>query len=419
MQLSLVGINHQTAPIAIREKAAINYEKLSDALLLLRSYIPKGIILSTCNRTELYAIDSNECNAEKVCMEFLKSRIDVSNKDLPRHIYVYKDREAIEHLFRVAGGLESMIVGEFEILGQVNQALDIAEKVEMVNLPLRQFFQSAIQTGRRIRTETEISKNALSISSVAVDYAADIIGDLAKCKVLVIGTGEAGRLVAKIARERGTSRIIIAGRTEERASAIATPFNGIPVSLDNLADELINTNMVVTCAGAPHRILDVQQVEKVMKRRPQLPLVIIDIALPRNVAPEVGQIQNVFLHNIDDLTKVTHLNRRRREAEIIQAEEIIKIETDKFLSRWQLLDTRSMVSALMSKAEEIRLAQLHKTLKKLRPLSDEEHERLDSMTRSIVSKILKDPIHYIKANKNNNQAEVVKELFQLYMEEHP
>lgn len=418
MQLSLVGINHQTAPLAIREKVAISAERLADSLSLLCSHIPQGVILSTCNRTEIYTNDRDGCRAEKASLDFLKAWANVSDDDLPRYAYVSKDKDAVEHLFRVASGLESMIVGEFEILGQVKQALDVAESMEMVNLPLRQFFQSAIRTGRRVRTETGISKNALSVSSVAVDFAAGIVGDLAKCKMLVIGTGEAGRLVAKVAGERGTSRIVIVSRTSERAIALAAALNGVPIGLDNLADELTNANMVVTCAGAPHRILSVRQVEETMRSRPELPLVIIDIALPRNVEPEVGRIRNVFLYNMDDLTEVSNLNRKQREGEIRQAEEIIRGEIDKFVSWWQLLKVRPTVSALIGRAEQIRLAQLNKTLKKLPPLSDEQSESIEAMTKSIVAKILKDPIQYLKANGNSNHVETVRELFQLNTERH-
>ncbi len=418
MQLSLVGINHQTAPLAIRERVAISAERLCDSLSLLRSHISQGVFLTTCNRTEIYTTDSDGCRAEKASLDFLKAWASVPDDDLLPYAYISKDKDAFEHLFRVAAGLESMIVGEFEVLGQVKQALDVAERVEMVNLPLRQFFQNAIRTGRRVRTETAISKNALSVSSVAVDFAAGIVGDLRRCRMLVIGTGEAGRLVAKVAGERGTSRIVIANRTRERAEALAATLHGTPTDFDNLANELSNANIIVTCAGAPHPILDVSRVEEAMKKRSNLPLVIIDIALPRNVDPEVGRIKNVFLYNIDDLTEVSDLNRKQRGDEIRQAEEIIRAEKDKFVSWWQLLEVRPTVTALMSRAEEIRLGQLNKTLKKLPPLSDEQRESLEAMTKSIVAKILKDPVRYLKANGSSNQVEIVRELFRLNTEGH-
>ncbi len=260
LRFSLVGVNHQTAPITVREKAAISAEKLDDALSLLRSYIPQGVIMSTCNRTEIYAIDSDGVDAQKASLDFLKTRLNVPQTSLPRYLYVAEGRQAAEHLFRVASGLESMIVGEYEVLGQVRQALEVAEKAGMVDLPLRHIFHSAIRAGRMVREGTGISKNALSVSSVAVDLAAHIVGDLKRCRMMVIGAGEAGRLVAKVARERGVSQLVIANRTRERAQALAAALHGIPVGIESLPDELDRANIVVTCAAAPHRILEVQHV---------------------------------------------------------------------------------------------------------------------------------------------------------------
>ncbi len=416
MNVSLVGINHRTTPIAIREKVAISAEKFCDSLSLLRHYVPHGIILSTCNRTEVYTMDSHP--AEEAGIDFLNAMTGVSFTDLLPHIYLCKNETAFRYLFRVASGLDSMIVGEFEILGQIGHALEVAEQTKMVNLPLRHIFQSAIRAGRRVREETEISKNALSISSVAVEMATEVVGDLGDCKMLVIGTGEAGRLVAKAAKERGTSRIVIASRTQERASALAVTLGGIPISVNNIAEELSTCNIVVNCTSAPRRILDFHRIEVAMKTRPEFPLVIIDIGVPRNVEPTAGQINNVFLYNIDDFTQISDRNRKQRESEVQKAKEIIATEMVKLTSWWWALEVRPVVSALMRKAEDIRSAQLSKTLKKLRPLSDEERDNLEAMSKSIVTKILRDPIRCLKTNINNNDyAEIVNKLFQLDKEE--
>ncbi len=418
MHVSLVGINHETAPITIREKAAIRAGKLHDSLSLLRSSVSQGIILSTCNRTEVYSIDSYGLNTEETIIKFLKIYLNMPDDDCCQYLYRYTDEVAMEHLFRVTSGLESMIIGEFEILGQVKYALEVAEEMGMVNLQLRHMFQSAIRISRRIREETGISKNALSISSVAVDLAAKYVGDLGNCKMLVIGAGQAGRLVAKAAKDMGTAQILVASRTKERASTLAAITDGIPINLNNSIDELKTCNIVVTCADAPHRMLDVQHVEEVMRNRPELPLVIIDIAVPRNVEPEVKQINNVVLYNIDDLTRISELNRRQREGEIHKAEKIIAAEVAMLASYKQAFKVRPVVSALMMKAEMIRSAQLNKTLKKLQQLSDEEQEWLDAMTKSIVTKILKDPIQFLKTNGDSNQNynDIVCRLFQLDME---
>jgi len=418
MHISLVGINHSTAPITIREKLAITRGRLRDSLSLLCHYVPHGIILSTCNRTEVYTIDSDGFRAEEASINFLKAYLNIPDSDWAQRVYVHKNGAAVEHLFRVASGLDSMIIGEFEILGQVKHALEVAEKARMINLPLRYLLQGAIRTGRRVREETGISKNALSVSSVAVDLAAKIAKEFERCKMLVIGAGEAGRLVAKAAKEKGISQIGVVSRSQETASALAETLGGISVTLNNVVNELSTSHVVVTCSGAPHWILDVRRVEKAMMVRPELPLVIIDIGVPRNVEPEVGQINNVFVYNIDDLTEISNRNRQQREGEIQMAAEIIAAEVDKFISWWQVLEVRPIVNALMKKAEDIRRRQLNKTLSKLCNLSDEERDSLEAMTRSIATKILEDPVSHLKANANNNKdyVEMVRELFQLNIE---
>lgn len=417
MQISLVGINHHTAPVAIRERAAIRAGKLDDSLELLRSYVSPGVILSTCNRTEVYTVTNNDSQARALSLNFLQTHLAIPDNTLQRYTYVLEGEAAVEHLFRIACGLDSMIIGEYEVLGQVRQALEVAEKAKMVSLPLRHLFQNAIRAGRRVREETGISRNALSVSSVAVDLAAKTIGDLESCKMLVIGAGEAGRLAAKAAKDRGVSQITVASRTQKRASTLAMALGGLPISMNDLAEELNTCNLVVACAYAPHYLLDVCQVETAMRHRPELPLVIIDIAVPRNVVPAVAQINNVFLYNIDDLTQISEQNRSQRKGEIEQAAKIIAAEMAEFTAWWQVLEIRPVVSALMKKAEDIRSTQLNKTLKKLRSLSDEERDNLTAMTKSIVTKILQDPINYLKANGNGDYTDMVSELFRLNMEQ--
>jgi glutamyl-tRNA reductase len=415
MHVSLVGVNHNTTPLRFLEKLAITTPQLHDSLLLLRQQVSHGIILSTCNRTEVYAVASDVYPIEQSSINFLKTRADISDDDLLPHIYRHKDETVFEHLFRVASGLDSMIIGEFEVLGQVGRALEAAEKARMVNLPLRNLFRHAIRTGRRVREETLISKNALSVSSVAVDLATRIVGDLSSCKILVVGAGETGRLVAKAAKKRGASQIIVYNRSRERASALAEALGTAMVASGNLMEELSTADIAISCTAAPHIVLKLHQVEKAMSTRPNRPLVIIDIAVPRDVDPEVKLIKNVFLHNIDNLTETSASNRKQREGEIQRALGIIKDEVDKFTSWWQALEVRPLVSAMTKKGENIRRAQLDKTLKKLRALSDEEQDSLEAMTKAIVTKMLNDPIQYLKKNAHNKQdyIQLVNELFQL------
>ncbi len=414
MQLSLIGINHISADINIRETVAVNTTKMQDALTLLRSYMPNGVILSTCNRTEIY-FTCEENRSEKACLEFLKDRAHVDDASLLPCIYSKRNKQAVEHLFRVASGIESMIVGEFEVLGQVKYALVAAEKAGMVNLLLRRVFQSAVRTGRRVRSETSISRNSVSASSIAVDLAEEIIGSLKKCKMLVLGAGEAGRLIVKVARERGTSRILIASRTMERARTLAATMQGIPISLDALQDELKSINLIMTCAGAPHKLLYTAHLREIMKNRPELPLVIIDIAVPRNVESSAGDIENVFLYNIDDLVTRTEHNRDYRENAVEDAACIVNSELEKFSLWWKEYKARPLIRAILGNAEEIRRMQLNRTLKKLPELTEDQYYSLEMMTKAIVNKILKDPVNYLKANGTTDDAyaEIVKQLFHL------
>ncbi|MFC1977076.1 glutamyl-tRNA reductase [Chloroflexota bacterium] len=422
MQVSLVGVNHRTTPVSVREKVAVGVEQLQDCLSLLHNYVPHGLILSTCNRTEVYTTGSDGKLGVEASIKFLKDHSNMSDVSLLRHVYIHQGQAVVEQLFQVACGLDSMIVGEFEVLGQVKHALEVADKAGMVNPLLRNMFQSAIRAGRRVRDKTGISRNALSVSSVAVDLAERAVGDLAGSKIIVIGAGEAGRLVAQVAKERGASQIVVANRTQKRAAPLAKALGGTSVDLNNLGSELRTAHLVITCAGAPHRILDVRRVKEAMRTRPELPLVIIDIAVPRNAESSVGKIGNVFLYDIDDLTELSNQNRQQREGEIQAAMEIIATEVDRFTSWWQALEVEPIVGALMKRADDIRHTQLNKTLRKLRPLSDEERDNLEAMTKSIVARILMEPIDYLKANANGNQdsakdsARIVSELFQLNTE---
>lgn len=415
MHVSVVGVNHNTTPLRFLERLAITTPQLHDSLLLLRQQVSHGIILSTCNRTEVYTVASDAYPIEQSGINFLKTRANISDDDLLSHIYRHKDVTVFEHLFRVASGLDSMVIGEFEVLGQVGRALEAAEKARMVNLPLRNLFRHAIRTGRRVREETLISKNALSISSVAVDLATRIVGDLSSCKILVIGAGETGRLVAKAAKDRGASQLIVYNRSRERASALAEALGTATVATGNLMEELSTADIAISCTAAPHIVLKLQQVQKAMSTRPDCPLVIIDIAVPRDVDPEVKLIKNVFLYNIDNFTETSALNRKQREGEIQKAKGIIKDEVARFTTWWQTLEVRSVVSAMTKKSEDIRRAQLEKTLKKLRALSEEEQDSLEAMTKAIVTKMLNDPIQYLKKNPRNKQdyIQMVNELFQL------
>jgi len=413
MYFNLTGINHHTAPIEAREKAAVNAEALPAALLRLRQYAPHSIILSTCNRTEIYASGIPAADTAGACTRYLKDALKVPDDSLSTYIYTLSGEALFRHLCNVACGLDSMVIGEYEVLGQVKQALTAAEKAGMVDLPLRHLFHSAIRTGRRAREETDISKNALSISSIAVNKALDIVPDIKRAKIIVIGAGEAGRLALRIARSRDISNMVVVSRTHQRAIGLAEQYGARPVSPALLINEMRDADIVITCAASPHPVLRCKQVSEAVSRRPGLPMVILDIAMPRNVEPAVRDIPVVHLYNIDDLNDIAGEHRLERETEVKAVERIIGEEVALLMKWWQSYNARPVIKSLMKRAEQIRSEQYSRSLKKLPALTGGERQAIDLLTRSIVDKILREPIMFLKSGDGADGSEVIRRLFGL------
>jgi len=415
MQVCVVGVNYRTTPVVIRGRLAIGTSQLQDALLSLHNYVHQGIILCTCNRTEVYTVVEEGAPSESATIDFLSARANLSPTELRQHVYVYHGEAAVKHLFRVAAGLDSMIIGEFEILGQVRRALEEAEKSGLAGLPLLSLLRYAVRVGRRVRTETDISKSALSVSSAAVDFAARVVGDIKRCKIVVIGAGEAGKLVAKASRQRGASQIVVVSRSREKGIELAEMLHGKWVAMENLEEQLAACDIAISCTGAPHTVLKLETVQSVMSLHPEHPLVIIDIAVPPDVESGVKQVSNVFLYDIDELTKICDSNYNQRMDEIHTATEVVDDELERFMSDWQELEVRPIIAALVEKAEGIRQAQLGLTLKKLPQLSEEELSHLEAMTKAIVNKMLREPIQCLKNghSKREDYIRALSELFRL------
>ena len=412
MEIYVVGANHRTTPVEIRGKFAIGASQLRQASLSLHNYVSQGIILCTCNRTELYILSKNGDLDKAASLKFLNSRANLPEKELKKYVYSYHNEAAIKHILQVAAGLDSMITGEYEILGQVRHALEVAEQTSLVRLPLLELFRSAVRVGRRVRTVTDISKSALSVSSVAVGLATKIKDDIRRCKIVVVGAGEAGKLVAKSCKERGASNVVVVSRSEDKGKALAAMLHGIWVPLKRLKQELISADIVISCSGAPHSILKQALVKDVMDTRPSHPLVIIDIAVPQDVESQVKELANVFLYDIDELTHVCRSNHKDRKREVEHAQKIIDDEVERFMTYWQELDVKPVIKDLVTKAEEIRQAQFSMTLKRLKNLSDKEQMHVDAMTKAIVKKLLHDPIKCLRNNnKEQEYIQIVSELF--------
>ena len=412
-QVYLTGISYDTAPLLIREGLSISKGRIQEVLAELSRYVNSGVVLATCNRTEVYAVGDEKHSSAESSQDFFCEWSGFSQEQLSPHLHTAQGRDAVRHLTETASGLRSMIVGEWEIQGQVRQAFRIAEQAGMVDPLLRKLFQHAIHVGRRVRDETDISKNALSVSSVAVNLAAKAVGDVRSCRVVLIGAGQAGKLVAKAFSQRGMTGISVINRSLQGAEELVASLGGKAVELSRLPEEMEAADIVISCTGAPHIVVDYDLVRSVMHARPSRPLVIVDIAVPRDIDPSVKQIDGVYLYDIDDFTQVSKTHRKAREREIAKAMCIIDEEMERFLEQWHSLSVKPVVDALMQKAEDIRKRQLQLTLKKLPPLSEEELASIEAMTKSIVHKILHNPVEYLKSNGHRDGAmvETVKELF--------
>ena len=417
MLLTLVGLSYNTAPVEVRERVASGLLQIGEALRSLHDLTGGGVILSTCNRTEVYVIGRECSSPEQDANTFLETLSNLRLSELSPYLYTHFQEDTVTHLFKVASGIDSMIVGEYEILGQVKQALAAAENYNLTPPPLLNLFHHAVSVGRRARDETGISKNAASISSVAIELAKKAFPNLSECEVLIIGAGEAGRLTTQALLNTGVTKIKVASRSYESAVHLSSKIGSGAVPMHSIDESLVTSDIVVSCSNSPHYLLEPSLVRSVKKSRGNSPLVIIDIAVPRDVDPRVRKISGINLYDIDDLTEISEANRKQREKEANKVIKIVNSEVDIFMSWWNSLDVMPIVSALVGKAEKIRCERLSNTLSKIPYLTEEDRTSLDMMTKSIVSRMLHDPIVCLKNNGNGNlYGEAIQHLFNLGLE---
>lgn len=392
--VTCVGINHLTSPVEERETLAFSPEELEPHLKRLNAGNAGAVILSTCNRTELYTtVPRGEGPALIAALNAAKgARVD------PSHFYVLQHGEAVEHLFRVAAGIESMVLGESQILGQVREAMAIATQAGTLNGVLSRVFHSAIAVGKRARTETHIGRHAVSVSSAAVALARKHTGGLEDKTVLVISAGSTGKLAARSIAQRSGARIIVANRTAERALDVAAEIGpeacGVPLS--KLPEVLPRADVVISGTGAEGFVLGPELVGPAARGRNGRGLLLIDIAVPRDIDPAVRDIPGVRLFDIDDVEAVARVGLNGRQAEVKRVEAIVAAETADFLAWWDHLDVVPVISALRQRAEAIRLQELERTLKRLPQLDEESRRRIEAMTTAIVKKMLDRPIARLK-----------------------
>jgi glutamyl-tRNA reductase len=398
-RLLALGISHKTASVAVREKLALPEGRAVTVLteLVAHPAIHEAVAISTCNRTELYLVATDAVEAENEALSALSRQAGIPPTELLGSLYSLRGMDAVRHLFSVAGGLESMIVGEAEIQGQVKRAYELA-LVEGVTGPIsNRLFRDALGAGKRARTETLIGRSRVSVSSVAVELARGILGELSSRRVLVIGAGENGELTAKALRERGVETIFVANRRYDRAIGLAQRFAGRAVRFDDLPSELIQADIVVSSTGSPHQIVGADELELVMELRKGRPLLLIDIAVPRDIDPAVRELAGITLYDMDDLQREVARNLGGREAETTRARAIVEQEVERFGDWLASLDVVPTVAALRGRGEEIVQRVMRENEGRWESLSDADRERVETLARAVVSRMLHEPTLRIKA----------------------
>ena len=392
--LVLLGINHNTAPIEVRERLSVPLTRLADATrsLLHQPGIREGLILSTCNRIELLTSQELVPCAPDLS-RFLEEYFSVPAAMLAPHLYEYREREAVRHLFRVASSLDSMVVGEPQILGQVKESYGVAREVGAVSSSLEGLLQRAFTVAKKVRSETEIGSSSVSIASVAVDLARKIFGTLQGKTVLLVGAGKMSSLAARHLIQQGASNILVTNRTQERAEALAAEFLGTSAStavlpFDQLYSHADRADIVITSTGSDKKIFGRAHGQQFLERRRHRPMFFIDIAVPRDVDPAMNQVEGCFVYDIDDLQQVAQANLADRGREAEAAESIVAKEVDRYQQRVQSLDAVPAILSLQQNAEAVRAAELAKSAKRLVGLTPEQQAAVEALTRSLTAKLL-------------------------------
>jgi glutamyl-tRNA reductase len=412
------GLNHNTAPLDVREKLYVPEAVVPDLIRELKEEnIGEAVILSTCNRTEFYFSCDDFEQSFKKFYGLLVGRFGLKAEWLEQYTYVFRNEDTYRHLFLVASGLDSMVVGEPQILGQVKDAYRLATDNSATGFLLDKVFHRTFNVAKRVRTETRIGYNPVSISSMAAELAKKIFGELKEKKILVVGVGEMCEIALKNFKKEGVGEIFITNRTFRNAQALAEDIAGIPRPFEDLPNLLTMVDMILTSTGSNKPIIDTNLVNTVMRKRKHKPLFFIDIAVPRDVEPAVNDLANVYLYDIDDLKNLSqhHLKDRLKESE--RAHTIIEEEVARFTAWIQQLDTNPLISRIYEKVEEMRIKELKKTLQKLKDADEETIRCIDILTKGIVNKLVHPHVVLIRQNKSPTVMEIMKKVFRIEEED--
>jgi len=398
MSIILAGVSHHNTPLSIRERLYFPEDHMTEWLDRLAGYsgLEERLILSTCNRVEVYsAAEDFDQGLDAIHRFFLESR-DIGEDELYAHLYVHREDEATRHLFTVASSLDSMVVGEPQILGQVKEAYRVAEASGHAGKALTNLFSRAFRVAKKIREQTPIGESPVSVSSVAVDLAKRIFGSLAGKNVLLLGAGEMGEAAARHLKASGADTLHVANRTLARAQELAAKLGGSALSFDNLEGALIDADVVIASTASQGFILDKPTVAAALERRRDAPVFLIDIAVPRNVAPDVNDLEDAYLYDVDDLQSVAADNLRGREAIAHDARVILESEVETYLARQKAEELRHTFAAIRFFAESMRRAEVEKTVQRLPELGESSRDALDAMTKALVNKLLHHPFTVLR-----------------------
>ncbi len=399
MKLLVTGVSHKTAPVEIRECLAFSEPALPEALTSLKSCagVREACILSTCNRVEITVTTEDTADTQAIVDGFLQRSRLVAPDSIQPYLYRHEGQNAIHHLFRVAASLDSMVVGEPQILGQLKNAYGIAKTQGALCGWLEGLLARAFNVAKRVRSETGIGQMAVSVSYAAVELARKIFGSLNNRTVMIVGAGKMSELAARHLRRSGATHVFVTNRTHERAIEMAKLFQGTPVEYVRFVTMLPEVDILIASSGAPHYILHKDEMQKVISARRNKPMFLIDIAVPRNIEPAVNDVDNVFLYDIDDLQEVVNANLRERLKEAERAEEIVKQEVERMMARLKLQEVTPTIVSLQEELERIRLAEIEKVRRKYGPLTPEQEDAWEMLTRGIVNKIAHGPISELRS----------------------
>ena len=415
MKILVIGLNHKTAQVELRERLAFNGPKLEEGVFGLRKVpeVREVALLSTCNRVEIYACVGSANAAADSIKDFLSSFHNLIRTDFEKSLYVHNGPDAVRHVFRVASSLDSMIVGEPQILGQLKDVFDFALNKKTTGVLLNKLMKKAISTAKRVRTETRIAENAVSISFAAVELARKIFTDLSGKSFMLLGAGEMAELAARHLVSNGVREVMVANRTYERGCELAREFGGTAVRFEDFLPELTRTDIIICSTGAPSYVLLKDQMQKVMKERKQRPVFIIDISVPRNIDPHINKIDNVYLYDVDDLQEVVDGNILERKKEAEKAEKIIDEEVDKFTKWMSSLDSVPAIIALRQKAEEIKKEEIEKFRNKFPDVDEATMRAVEHTATAIMNKLIHPPTAALK-DDTEDRDELIAMIKKLY-----